>query len=35
MLGKVGVEGGEVVILSRDARASSRMGMEDLSIDPL
>jgi len=35
MLGKTGVEDGEVVVLSRDAGGSSRMGMEYFSIDPL
>jgi len=29
------VERGEVIILSRDARGSSRVGMEDFSVDPL
>ncbi len=35
MLGKVGVEAGEVIVLSRDSRGSGRAGVEDLSIDPL
>ncbi len=29
------MKGGEVIVLSRDARGSSGVGMEDLSIDPL
>ncbi len=29
------MKAGEVVILSRDSRGSSRVGMEDFSIDPL
>ncbi len=35
MLGKTGVKGGEVVILSRDTRGSSGVGVEDFSIDSL
>src|SRR6266853_6590305 len=35
MLGKTRVEGGEVIVLSRDTRGSSGTGMEDFSIDPL
>ncbi len=34
-LGQMGVEGGEVIVLSWDARGSSRAGMEYFSIDPL
>ena len=35
MLGKVGMEGGEIIVLSRNAGGSSRVSMEDFSIDPL
>jgi|SRR5216683_2030682 len=35
MLSEMGVVGGEVIILSRDARGSSRAGMEDFSVDSL
>jgi len=35
MLGKVGVEAGEVVVFLRDSRDSSGAGMEDFSIAPL
>ncbi len=31
----MGMEGGEIIIRSRDARGSSRAGMENFSVDPL
>jgi len=33
-LGKAGVEAGEVVVLSRNSRGSTRVHMEDLTINP-
>jgi len=35
MLGEMRVEGGEVIVLSRDARGSSGAGMEYFSVNPL